>query len=225
MTAEPTPINPFADNAPIDPQAPDFPDAILQPTKDDPFGDASERRAEMDEVLDGELVGDDEEYTGDLGTSTVVKESVTVTDDTGKTTTAKKKVTVPGPDEMPSIEKDWPHEKLECLGYTFGVRVPSQQALTGFTMSTGEYVPEMMRQNMVSLFMHKHFSPQSFLFVMTRLMNPDDTDFDENSFNTIIEALIKLSSEKIIADLEAKRAAAEKAKAPARRLKPRKPRA
>jgi hypothetical protein len=141
--------------------------------------------------------------------TTTVKESHTVTDDEGTVLDHDEARATFDDLEIPSIEPDWDHETLEFAGHTFGVRYPSQQALTGFSMSTGAYVPELLRQNMVSMFLHRHFSPQSYLFLMARLMDPDDTEFDEDSFGAITRALIEASGDKITKELEAQAKAAK----------------
>jgi hypothetical protein len=128
-------------------------------------------------------------------------------------------------DEPPApftVEEDWPHDIIEWNGLRFGVRLPSQQALTGFTMATGAYVPEAMRQNMAAVFMFNHFSPQSYHYLMTQMMNPDNEILDSGSFDKIIELLVTTAGEKILADLKAKQAALDAAasKPPKLRARP-----
>jgi hypothetical protein len=121
-----------------------------------------------------------------------------------------------------TVEEDWPHDIIEWNGLRFGVRLPSQQALTGFTMATGAYVPEAMRQNMAAVFMFNHFSPQSYHYLMTQMMNPDNEILDSGSFDKIIELLVTTAGEKILADLKAKQAALDAAasKPPKLRARP-----
>jgi hypothetical protein len=201
MSQPDTSVNPFENNVQAPPGA--FPgkagramvavNGIEADVADLPDGDTGPE-------INGEPVDDDEPYGHE--TSTVVSESVTtVIED------------APEDDEdIPSIEKDWNHETLEYAGHTFGVRLPTSQALTGFSMSTGSYVPELLRQNMVSMFLHRHFSDQSYLFLMMRLMDPDDTDFTEDSFGDIVRMLIEAAGDKITKEIEAKAKAAKSAK-------------
>lgn len=114
------------------------------------------------------------------------------------------------PPPFPSIEADWKYETLEYQGFNLGIRIPNSQALTAFTMSTGAYVPDLLKQNMVSMFVHRHFSPQSYAFLMTRLMDPEAEDFNEETFSDIVRLLVERAGEKLIAEAEAKAALEKK---------------
>jgi len=113
---------------------------------------------------------------------------------------------------FPSIEEDWAYETLEYEGHKLGVRIPTSQALTGFTMATGQYVPDLIKQNMVSLFVNKHFSPQSYAFLMMKLMDPDADEFNEETFGSLVRQLVEKAGERALAAAEEKTAAAAKAK-------------
>jgi hypothetical protein len=164
----------------------------------------------------------EDDIVEDLGSTTTIKESVSITDEDGETETISEEATVDGFPQMPSIEEDWQHDVIEYNGIKLGVRLPNQQALTGFTMSTGGLLPEMMRQNMASMFVHKHFSPQSYLYMMAKMMDPDDEVFTEDSFNEILELMMTQAGEKIVETIKAKQAAVDSSKTPIKRLKPRK---
>jgi hypothetical protein len=156
-------------------------------------------------------VNDEEPYGAK--SSTTVTESVTVTDDEGVVSHDSVSVTTEDPDAdvyvMPSIEEDWKYDTLEFAGHTFGVRLPKQQALTAISMSTGSSVPWQTQQHMVSMFVRQHLSEQSWLFLMTQLMTPDDTEFIDRSFNDLLQLLIEKGYERINADLEAQAAVAQ----------------
>lgn len=113
------------------------------------------------------------------------------------------------PPPFPSCEPDWPHDQIEYKGYALNVRIPSGQALTGFTMATGQYIPDHIKQAMVSKFVHLHFSPQSFAFLQMRLMDPDG-DFDEETFGDIVRMLVEEAGKRVIAAAEAKAALEKK---------------
>lgn len=116
----------------------------------------------------------------------------------------------PESSDFPSIEPDWPHDIIEYAGHKLGVRIPTQQALTGFQMSTGAYVPPEIQFNMTSMFVHRHFSPVSYAFLMMRLISPDDTEFTEESFGDIVKDIVERAGKKLLAEAEVK-AKAEKA--------------
>lgn len=115
------------------------------------------------------------------------------------------------PPPFPSCEPNWPYDQIEYKGYALNVRIPTSQALTGFTMATGQYIPDQIKQAMVSKFVHLHFSPQSFAFLQMRLMDPDG-DFDEETFGDIVRILVEKAGEKVIAAAEAKAALEKKNK-------------
>jgi hypothetical protein len=174
------------------------PAQLQPPTDDQPVepkstGEKPEDKG-SDEVVDAEIV--DETASEDEPVDAATAEAVEVWQ----------------PPPFPSIEADWPHETIEYGGFKLGIRVPTGQALTGFTMGTGQYVPDMVKQNMVSMFVHRHFSPQSYAFLMMRLMDPDATDFNEETFGEIVRRLVELSGEKVVAEMNAKAEAEKKAR-------------
>lgn len=114
------------------------------------------------------------------------------------------------PPPFPSIEADWAHETIEYGGFKLGVRIPNSQGLTGFTMATGQFIPDLVRQAMISKFVNLHLSPQSYAFLMLRLMDPDAVDFNEETFGEVIRILVEMGGERVIAAAEAKAAAEKK---------------
>lgn len=112
--------------------------------------------------------------------------------------------------EFPSREPNWEHDTIEFKGFALNVRIPTSQALTGFSMATGEYISPQIKQAMVSKFVNLHFSPQSYAFLMMRLMNPNATDFDEDTFGEIVKILVEKAGERVVAAAEAKAALEKK---------------
>jgi len=147
--------------------------------------------------------------------STGENSTETETDDSDETETGENDEPEYDPTKPPtygiSIEPDWDGDVLEYQGHKLGVHIPKQQALTGFTMATGVYIPDAVKQNMVSMFAYNHISPISYSFLMTRLMNPLDAEFTEESFGEVIRMLIDASGKRILEAIEAKQAAEKKA--------------
>lgn len=77
------------------------------------------------------------------------------------------------------VEKEpWPHAILEGFhGENWEVRQPTEQALAGFALASGKYVPQKLQNDLVGLFIKNHMSEESHEHMYERLMNPDDPDF------------------------------------------------
>lgn len=97
-----------------------------------------------------------------------------------------------------TVESDWAHETIEYLGDTLGIRVPSQSALTAFTLGTGEFTPDLTRQSMTSMFVQNHLSPRSYGHVFRRMMTPDDV-FDDAALGGLMRRLVEEASQVILA--------------------------
>jgi hypothetical protein len=102
-----------------------------------------------------------------------------------------------------TVERDWVHETIEYEGDTLGIRVPTQAALTAFTLGTGEFTPDFTRQGMTSMFIQNHLSPRSYGHVFRRMMDPDDA-FDDAALGGLMRVLVEEASKKIIDAQKAK---------------------
>jgi hypothetical protein len=102
-----------------------------------------------------------------------------------------------------TVEPDWAHETIEYMGDTLGIRVPSQGALTAFTLGTGEFTPDLTRQSMTSMFVQNHLSPRSYGHVFRRMMTPGDS-FDDNALGGLMRVMVEESSKAILAEQKAK---------------------
>lgn len=102
-----------------------------------------------------------------------------------------------------TVEPDWAHETIEYEGDVLGIRVPTQAALTAFTLGTGEFTPDFTRQSMTSMFIQNHLSPRSYGRVFSRMMAPDDT-FDDASLGGLMRVLVEEASKKILAESKTK---------------------
>ncbi|WIC90005.1 tail assembly chaperone [Gordonia phage Sisko] len=104
-----------------------------------------------------------------------------------------------------ALPGEWAHEKLEFKGDVLEVRAPTDQALTAFSLASGRYVPMEIKNDIVGLFVAKHLSSDSYGKVFSRLMDPDDTDYNPETIGELMRAIVGISIEQ--------RKAAEKAAA------------
>lgn len=116
-----------------------------------------------------------------------------------------------------SVEWDWPHTVIDYNGDWLGIRIPSQGALTAFTLGTDVASPDDTRSAMTTTFIRLHMSPRSFLHVFSRMMNPDD-DYTDDMLGALMRMLVEKASTAIIAEAVVK-AEEEKAAAKAAKLK------
>jgi hypothetical protein len=104
-------------------------------------------------------------------------------------TTAKTvKVAKPAADAEPSNFRD-----LEFKGDKLSVRIPTQQALAAFSLSTSKYVDSTVRNDMTGMFINRHLSPESYEQVFSRLMDPDDEDYTVESIGELMRSIVELS--------------------------------
>lgn len=88
----------------------------------------------------------------------------------------------------------WPYDKLEFQGDLLGIRLPQRQALAAFSLASSKYVADGVKNDLTGLFIARHLSPESYGRVFSRLMDPDENDYDVNTvgklFNAIVTAAI-----------------------------------
>lgn len=89
--------------------------------------------------------------------------------------------------------KDNGYRDLEFKGDKLQVRIPSQQALAAFSLSTSKYVDSQVRNDMTGMFINRHLSPESYEQVFSRLMNPDDTEYTVESIGELMRSIVELS--------------------------------
>lgn len=117
---------------------------------------------------------------------------------TPKSTPAAVPAAEPAPEETTAtsgnqLDPDWPHERLEFLGDDLAVRVPTQQALAGFSLASSKYVPTEIKNDMTGLFISEHLGPDTYGRLMTRLMDPDDPDYTVETIGQIMREIVMLS--------------------------------
>lgn len=93
-------------------------------------------------------------------------------------------------------EDDWPHDWLEFKGDTLAVRVPTPQAMAALSQGLGKFIPPQEQNDISGLFIARHLSPQAYARVFSRLMDPDDADYDPNTIGELVGALLNAGVEK-----------------------------
>ena len=92
----------------------------------------------------------------------------------------------------PELDPDWPHERMEYMGDDLAVRIPTPQALAGFSLASSKYVPIEVRNDMTGLFISEHLGPETYGRLMRRLMDPDDAEYTTSTIGTIMRAIVQL---------------------------------
>lgn len=109
-------------------------------------------------------------------------------------------------------EQDWPHDFMDFEGDRLAIRLPDERALTGFALSVGKYIPAEVQNDMVSLFMNRHMSPDSYGQVMARMMDPDDATYTTRTVGQLFNSIVKAASEVRAEEAKAAKDAADKPK-------------
>lgn len=107
-------------------------------------------------------------------------------------------------DEKFEPEPDWKHGSIEFEGDTLNIRKPTEQALTGFSLASSKFVPPSTRNDIAGLFVARHLSPLSYDQVMSRLMDPDDPDYTEETVGELMRLIVETSANEIKAAAAAK---------------------
>ena len=88
-----------------------------------------------------------------------------------------------------ALVESWPHDYLQFEGDKLEVRLPSEQALSAFSIGVSRYMPPDVQNDMVGLFIAKHMSPASYTHVFARMMDPDDTTYTSSTVGKLMGAL------------------------------------
>lgn len=107
-------------------------------------------------------------------------------------TTAKTAKPAAKPDAEEAVEPNGFRE-IVFKGDKLGVKIPTQQALAAFSLSTSKYVDSSVRNDMTGLFISRHLSPDSYAQVFSRLMDPDDEEYSVESIGELMRAIVELS--------------------------------
>lgn len=92
-------------------------------------------------------------------------------------------------------DQDWPHDFMDFEGDRLEIRLPDERALTGFALSVGKFIPADVQNDMVSLFMNRHMSPDSYGQVMARMMDPDDATYTTKTVGQLFNSIVRAASE------------------------------
>lgn len=90
----------------------------------------------------------------------------------------------------------WPHDYLEFKGDKLAVRIPTPQAMAALSQGLGKFIPPEDQNNISGLFIARHLSPEAYGRVFSRLMDPDDADYDPNTVGELVGALLNAGVEK-----------------------------
>lgn len=104
----------------------------------------------------------------------------------------------------------WMHDFMEFEGDKLEIRLPTEQALSAFSISVSRYMPPEVQNDMVGLFIANHMSPDSYTHVMARMMDPDDATYTNRTVGELMGAISRASLAQRKAEQEAE---AEKQKA------------
>lgn len=111
--------------------------------------------------------------------------------------------------KKPEYDPDWEHERIEFYGDDLAIRIPTQQALSAFQLSSSKYVSSEKQGNVSGMFVDRHLGPDTYDRVMERLMDPDDTEYTTSTVAELMGKLVSMSVEKIKADMAAQLEAAK----------------
>jgi hypothetical protein len=87
----------------------------------------------------------------------------------------------------------WDHDFLVFKEDKLGIRVPTRQALAAFSLASGKYVDIGVKNDLTGLFIARHLSPESYGRVFSRLMDPDETDYDVDTVGELFNAIVTAS--------------------------------
>lgn len=111
-----------------------------------------------------------------------------------------------------ALQEQWPHDYLQFEGDRLEVRLPTEQALSAFSISVSKYMPAEVQNDMVGLFISKHLSPESYTHVLARMMDPDEPTYTNKTIGLLMGAVSRAAIGQRKAAAEAEKAA-EKAAA------------
>lgn len=84
----------------------------------------------------------------------------------------------------------WPYDMLEFKGDLLGIRLPDRKALAAFSLASSKYVSLGVKNDLTGLFIARHLSPESYGRVFSRLMDPDEDDYDVDTVGELFNAIV-----------------------------------
>ncbi|TCN51783.1 hypothetical protein EV641_109174 [Rhodococcus sp. SMB37] len=95
-------------------------------------------------------------------------------------------------------KEPWAHELLtDFYGEDWEVRKPTEQALAGFALAAGKYVPQKLQNDLVGLFIRNHMSEESHEHMYERLMDPDDASFTPATLGEMMREIALLGRDEL----------------------------
>lgn len=89
--------------------------------------------------------------------------------------------------------ESWPYDMLEFKGDLLGIRLPQRQALAAFSLASSKYVSLGVKNDLTGLFIARHLSPESYGRVFSRLMDPDEDNYDVDTVGELFNAIVTAS--------------------------------
>lgn len=95
--------------------------------------------------------------------------------------------------DLTTTDEVWPYDYLEFKGDKLGIRLPTRQALAAFSLASSKYVSLGVKNDLTGLFIARHLSPESYGRVFSRLMDPDENDYDVDTVGELFNAIVTAS--------------------------------
>lgn len=97
--------------------------------------------------------------------------------------------------DVAKTDEVWKHDFIKFEGDTLGIRLPTRQALAAFSLASSRYVSLGVKNDLTGLFIARHLSPESYGRVFSRLMDPDDKEYDVDTVGALFNAIVTASLE------------------------------
>lgn len=101
--------------------------------------------------------------------------------------------TAPADTTDEALDPGWEHQRLSFHGDNLAVRIPTQQALAGFSLASSKYVPTNVKNDMTGLFLTEHLGPETYGRIMQRLMDGDDPEYTAETIGEMMREIVMLS--------------------------------
>jgi hypothetical protein len=192
-----TTFNADGSKAPLAGQVDDPADAQLAPppdlsdhavTETEKIADYEAAQSRVDAGLPAQP-GDEEKiaaFVADASTDDDPEADPTIVEPEGPGTTIALAPSV----DISKLGEDWPYDWLDFKGDKLGIRLPTRQALAAFSLASSKYVSLGVKNDLTGLFIARHLSPESYGRVFSRLMDPDENDYDVETVGELFNAIV-----------------------------------
>lgn len=93
-------------------------------------------------------------------------------------------------EDKPEFDPDWAYARVMFRGDDLAFRKPTDQALAGFSLSSSKFVKAEVKNDITGMFIVNHLGPDSYGRVMSRLMDPDDTDYSVEAIGELMKEIV-----------------------------------